>query len=58
VFDIPQPLSGEDRIKIAQDSPICTIEVKADNADLALAAVQKRALALQLQLGIFNEKIA
>ena len=58
VFDIPLPLSGEDRIKIAQDSPICTIEVKADNADLALAAVQKRALALQLQLGIFNEKIA
>lgn len=55
VLDIPQPLRGESVIQIEQDSPICTIEVRADSAELAYAAVFMKAQQLRLQLGIFSE---
>lgn len=54
VFDLPQPLLGENTVQIAEDSPICTVEARAGNAELAHAAVLKKAQQLQLQLGMLK----
>jgi len=41
-------------VQIAEDSPICTVEARAGNAELAHAAVLKKAQQLQLQLGMLK----